>query len=50
MPVITFFKKLLAYLNKPKIQKSKKEIYYSSIEKYTKDLNTLREQQKESQA
>ena len=45
-----FFKKLLAYLNKPKIQKSKKEIYYNSIKKYTKDLNTLREQQKESQA
>lgn len=50
MPVIVFFKKLLAYLNKPKIKKSKKEIYYTSIEKYTKDLNILREQQKESQA
>lgn len=50
MPVIVFFKKLLAYLNKPKIEKSKKEIYYTSIEKYTKDLSILREQQKESQA
>ena len=33
MPVILFFKKLLAYLNKPKTQKSKKEVYYDSIEK-----------------
>lgn len=50
MPVIVFFKKLLAYLNKPKIEKSKKEIYYTSIKKYIKDLSILREQQKESQA
>ena len=50
MPVIVFFKKLLAHLNKPKIEKSKKEIYFSSIEKYTKDLKILKEQQKESQA
>ena len=47
---LAFFKKLLKRLNQPIIKKSKKELYFSSIEKYTKDLKALKERQKESQA
>lgn len=50
MTALEFFKKLLLRLNQPTIKKSKKEIYFKSIEKYSKDLKALKEQQQEFQA
>jgi hypothetical protein len=47
---IVFFKYLINRLFQPFIKTPKKEIYFSSIERYSKDLKVLKEQQKESQA
>lgn len=47
---IWFFKYLINKLCQPFTKKSKKEIYFTSIEKYSKDLKALKEQQKEFQA
>lgn len=48
--IIKFFKKLLALLERPKSTQSKKEIYFNTIDKYSRDLKVLKEQRKESQA
>ncbi len=50
MTTLEFFKKFLSRLNQPIIKKSKKEIYFESIKKYSKDLKALKELEQESQA
>ena len=44
--IINFFKKLLKFLNITKKPKDKKELYFSAIEKYSKDLKEYQLKQK----